>query len=389
MKILELIETLGKGGAERMVSHLSLALSAKGHSVTIVSLRELECMPIPAGNFEEAGVDIIELGKTDGFSPSTIRRLIRLVKEGRCDVVHTHNPFVNHYGALAARLGSAPILVNTVHGISTLQMPWKAATLYRASCALTHQVVSVCKAADVELYRRMGIAPAKRSVIYNGIEVRDFQSIRPRRSGEEVVFGAIGRMVPVKDHRSLLEAFSIARTRHPRCRLEIVGNGELEGQLREQARTLGIDNSVRFNGSDTDIVEFLGEVDVFVLSSISEGLPLVVLEAMAAGRPIVATAVGGVPELIQESGCGWLCEPSNSQKLAETLIRAMESTDREKKGALGRQHAAERYTAEVMAAQYGSLFTRLLGNPSATVGPAQADATATTHGMPRRQPNVP
>jgi glycosyltransferase involved in cell wall biosynthesis len=376
MRIVELIETLGKGGAERMVSYLALSLSRQGHSVSIVSLRDIECLPIPRKQFDDAGVDIIELGKTDGFSRRALQRLVHYVRSRRFDVIHTHNPQMNHYGVLAARLGSVSVVVNTLHGLSTLDLPRWALLLYRLSSAFTDRIVPVCNAADNALRSRLGIAQSKRAVICNGIEVVALQAVPRRRSEGKVVFGAIGRMVPVKDHRSLLEAFAIVKLRYPQCRLELVGSGELEPELRRQARALGIEADTTLKEPDTDIVSFLAGIDIFVLSSISEGLPLVVLEAMVAGKPIVATAVGGVPELVREANCGWLCAPSSPQDLAMTMMRACDSSDKEEMGARGRRHAVSRYSADHMAAQYSALFAHLLGIPGNTSA-ARSDRSAT------------
>jgi len=362
MNVLELIETLDTGGAERMVSCLALSMRAQGDSVSIVCLRDLGRMPIPREHFDEAGVNLVELNKTDGFSPKAVRQLLDYVRDQNFDVIHTHNPQVNHYGALVARLGSIPVLVNTLHGTSTLGMPRWALALYRVSCAGTTRVVPVCKAVDVELRQRLGLSPYKTAVIYNGIDLSELQTLPVRAPDGEFVFGTMGRLVPVKDHRSLLEAFHIVKQRHAHCRLEILGFGELEDDLKNLAETLGISGSVVFRGFSSDVGSFLRGIDAFVLSSVSEGLPLTLLEGMAAGKPIVSTAVGGVPELVQDAECGWLSEPSQPQRLAEIMMQAVESPDLEEKGRRGRRQAIARYSVEAMTAQYRALFGELLGS---------------------------
>jgi len=200
-------------------------------------------------------------------------------------------------------------------------------------------------------------------VVHNGIDAQALLSIQPRRKDGQFVFGTMSRLVPVKDHHSLLKAFAAVRSRHSHCRLDILGSGELEGDLKTFAGQLGISNAVSFLGWSSDVAAFLARLDTFVLSSLSEGLPLTILEAMAAGLPVVATAVGGVPEIIRTADCGWLCPPGEPSLLADRMTSALEADDAAILGQRGRSAVRSQYSLETMTDHYQELFDRLLSGP--------------------------
>ena len=360
MRIVELVNSLTAGGAERMAASLALNLQSRGASVQIVCLRDLGNMPIPEERFQEAGIELVPLLKNDGFSTKAMRTLVERIREWKTDVVHTHNPLVHHYGAMAGRLGGARAVVTTVHGISTLTMATWAKGLFWASCLMTDRMVGVCPAVGETLRNRYLLEKEKTTVINNGIELEQFLRVKPRSADGRFVFGTVGRLVPVKDQRTLLEAFATVYRGNPRCRLEILGDGELREDLEKHARVLGVGEAVCFRGFSRDIAGFLGRLDTFVMSSLSEGLPLTVLEAMAAGLPIVATSVGGVVRLVEDAGCGWLCPPAQPTALANAMRMAMDTKERVSMGEQGRVTVLRDYSLAKMTADYENLFAEIL-----------------------------
>lgn len=359
MRILELIDSLDTGGAEKMASSLALNLKSRDHSVHIACLREKGKMPVAEERFREAGVRILELKKPDGFSLPTVAQLARYVREHRFEVIHAHNPLVLHYAVLASRLCRVPA-VNTVHGISTLSMqPW-AEKLFWTSCRLTDRVVPVCRAVEEVIRQRHPLRRSRLATIYNGIEVNELVNIPRRTADGNIVFGTVGRLVPVKDQQNLLRAFATVARQDPRCRLEIVGDGELRGKLEQLAGELGIAGLVRFHGLRSDIPQLLTRFDIFVLSSLSEGLPLTMLEAMAAGLPVIGTSVGGVIEIIETAGCGWLCPPGKPAALANVMAESANREDRAERGMRGRSAVLRQYSVSAMTANYLALFEELI-----------------------------
>jgi glycosyltransferase involved in cell wall biosynthesis len=304
-------------------------------------------------------VELASLNKADGMSLQALRDLSAYIKAQQIEVVHTHNPLVHHYGAAAARLTRIRSVVNTVHGINTLEMPRWAAALYGVSCRLTDHVVCVCQAVRDAVCSRL---PAfnRTSIIYNGISLDDFLRGERRPRDGKFVFGTAGRLVAVKDHQSLVHAFADVLRRHPECRLEILGGGELQSQLEALVGELNLQNEVRFHGFREEVSDFLSGLDAFVLPSLSEGLPLTLLEAMASGLPIVASAVGGIVEVVENADCGWLCPPGRPAALADVMVRAIGDADLVSRGLRGRQSVIERYSLPVMVNQYERLFDQLL-----------------------------
>ena len=351
---------LDYGGAERLASSLSLGFAAQGHSVHLVSLRDGGLPPIPKERLRQAGVALETLSKPDGFSLPALTALARYAKRNRIDVIHTHNPLVNHYGAAAARMAGVPAVVNTLHGPGTLSMPGWARTLFWTSCLITDRIVSVCDAVNEAVRKLYPLPPSKHAVIYNGIELDTLVGIRPHPANGEFVFGTMARLVPVKDHETMVEAFALVHQRLPRCRLEILGDGELRSDLERTVREKGLNQAVLFKGTSSDPAPFLAGLDAFVMSSRSEGLPLSLLEAMAAGLPVVVTAVGAMPEIVEKARCGWVCPPRQPKALADSMLAAMQAEDRLERGGRARASAVENHSAAKMTSSYLDLFEGLL-----------------------------
>ena len=243
--------------------------------------------------------------------------------------LHTHNPAVHHYGAVAAWMARVPAVVNTRHGPAPSSRGAYQERYSRAVMPLTDRVVFVCEDSRRYLEKR-GLASSKSTVIVNRNRARRFSRERPAApmsASPRVRFGAVGRMVPVKAHSILIDAFVELNGKLPDAELRIVGGGPLENDLKERARKAGLNSRIRIEGLNPSIADVLRELDIFVMSSISEGLPLVILEAMAAGLPVVSTRVGGVREVAPEGDVSVLCVPGSASDLAEAMYQAATACD--------------------------------------------------------------
>jgi glycosyltransferase involved in cell wall biosynthesis/peptidoglycan/xylan/chitin deacetylase (PgdA/CDA1 family) len=361
MRIVHLIDSLDCGGAEQVATSLAIHQSLQGHSVWVVCLRDLGPRPVDTSELGRAGVEILMLGKPPGFHVATLRRLTAFLKDQQIEVMHAHNHIVHHYGAAAARWAGAPAILNTLHGTASLQTAssWTKA-LFWFSCFISNRVVSVCPQVHTVFQKSFPLPPKKLCIVDNGIDLARFLGIPRHPPRETVTFGIIGRFDPVKDHKNLLYAFAILRKRHPHVQLRLLGDGALRHDLEELARTLSISDDVHFEGFSLDIARFLRNIDIYVLSSRSEGLPLTLLEAMGAALPVVATAVGEVPSILSNARCGWLCPPSNPDRLAEAMETAIQEPDLATFGARGRNAADKYYSLQRMARDYESLYDTLL-----------------------------
>ncbi len=360
MRIVQLVETLETGGLERIAFNLAVAQKKAGHSPM------LYCMfrggPL-AEEAHTAGIPVTEFHKEPGFSPKILFMLARQLRRDAADLLHTHNPGVHPYGALAARMARVAAVVNTRHGPATSFGRAYQERYFRAVMPLTDTVVFVCEESRRYLVENRGLAGGKSAVIINGIELSAFleNQAAPMSAPPRVRFGAVGRMVPVKGHSILIDAFAQLSGKLPHAELRIVGGGPLENELKEQVRKAGLDSRIRIEGLNHGIAQVLRELDIFVLSSTSEGLPLVILEAMAAGLPVVSTRVGGVPDVAPEGEVSLLCAPGNASELAGAMVQAATRGDLAAMGTKAREIAIAKFSLDQMWRRYQAVYAAALG----------------------------
>lgn len=364
LRIAHVVENLERGGLERVVIDLARAQAAAGHDVQVVCLfREGQLAPELAA----AGVPVAACLKRGGPDLAALRRLRERLRAQRTEVLHTHNPAAHYYGALAARAEGTARLVTTRHGMGNAPFTIRREVLFRLALAGTSAVALVCRRARDNFVRHR-IVPASRAVVVpNGIPVEAFGAggeaarLAARRAlgVEPGVFlaGIVGRLNPVKDHATLLAAMVPLRAAVPGATLAVIGGGALREALEAQAATLGLREAVRFLGDRDDVKALLAGLDAFVLSSISEGYSISLLEASAAGLPIVATDVGGNGEIVEDGVTGRLVPSRDADALADALAALGRDTPaRLAMGEAARRWAREHATIETMAACYEALY---------------------------------
>jgi glycosyltransferase involved in cell wall biosynthesis len=295
-----------------------------------------------------------------GFSPSLPLRLARWLRREKVDVLHTHHlgPFL--YGAPAARLAGVAH-VHTEHSHELYDAPRRRA-IGRSMPRLA-RVVGVSP--EIASFHRRELG-SEIDVVPNGVEIprapgdaaaRSAARARLAIPAEHAVLGCLARLSPEKRHEDLLRALGLAGGRST---LVLLGDGPERGRLEELARELGIASRVRFLGEVSSPEEILPAIDVMALASDREGLPMALLESMAFGIPVVATAVGGIPELLEEGG-GVLVRPRDPLSLGIALrLLADDGAGRARLGAHARARVAARYSAERMAARYREIYAEEL-----------------------------
>jgi glycosyltransferase involved in cell wall biosynthesis len=338
MRIAQIVNSLEVGGLERLAVDLAFEQKASGHSPMIVCIARRGPL---ADEAERIGVPVFVLDKQPGFSPRTVWALCRLLRRFQVDIVHTHNALIHHYGALAARLSGIRPVVNTQHGIGSLKADRTLVRIFRLTMPLTSSVVFVSEETRFEYISRRGIPPRKTSTIRNGIPLSRFGEFhaRPGSRHPKVVFGTVGRLVSAKDHLGLIDAFALVKLHLPAAELRIAGDGPLRQEIEARVRSLGLSEAVHLHGEILDVPRFLADLDVFVLSSVTEALPIAILEAMAVGLPIVSTKVGGIAEVAPGKEVAEYCSPSDPQGLAEALLYVANPDRMRSMGSLGAQHA--------------------------------------------------
>ena len=353
MKIMQVIPYFCFGGAETMCENLTYALQEMGHQVTVVSLLP-ERTPI-SERMEGFGVRIVYLDKKLGLDLSMIPKLTKLMRAEKPDVVHTHLNVIK-YAALAARLAGIPRCIHTVHNVAEEEAEGRLQKItnqffFRRGWSVPVALSPEVKNSIVSFY---GIGEESVPVIYNGV---DLSRCLPKEDygAENLRLLHIGRFNEQKNHRGLLEAFRLILKEYPQCTLELLGDGELMEQTVSYAKELGIAESVFFRGSRTDVYPFFNAADIFLLPSKFEGMPMTIIEAMGTGLPIVATAVGGVPDMLTHGESGLLV-PCESGAVAGAVLQLAQSE--ELRARLGRRAKQEsrRFSAEHMAERYCAVY---------------------------------
>ena len=355
LRIAQLLNSLEVGGAERMALNLAISESHAGHAPLLYSI---EREGVLASEARAEGIPVTCFDKPAGKSVRTVLQIARALIRDRIDILHTHNPSAHYYGAPAAYLARIPV-VNTRHSpISSRGQKHKERN-FKLLLPITDQVVFVSSDALVKVERQWQGWQASTSVIRNGIPVARFSGHpnRPRLGGK-FTFGAVGRLVPVKRYDLLIDAFQIVQKSAPDSHLRIVGDGPLAETLHRRVVEAGLKEAVTIEARRLDIERVFHEFDAFVVSSASEGLPMVVLEAMASGLPIVSTRVGGIAEIVEEHCFGWFCQPDDRQSLADAMLKARKFSGLSNAGQMA-ELAARNYDISCVVERYLEVFTRL------------------------------
>lgn len=273
------------------------------------------------------------LGFGSLISPTLLWKLYRYLKKVRPDIVHTHGGRANLYGRIAAKLAGVPVVVTTVHSHIDLDyaIPWQNrwyAVVDKCTWSLADGLIAVSTELAQALVQK-GLARRKVRVVHNGITAGELGSVAVHTefalpSSAKVVC-AVGRLVPVKRFDILLEALAIVLVQYPDTHLLLVGEGPLEHELKDRAKDLGLATHITFTGYRRDARAIMRAADVFVVSSDMEGHPIVLLEALSGKVPVVATAVGGIPEVITSGNNGLLVDPRNPVGLAHAISSILEN----------------------------------------------------------------
>ena len=322
--------------------------------------------------FEALGVRTFNLKTRHELDPRAAIRAARLIRGGRFDVVHTHLLRADLYGGLGARIALTPAIVTTAYAIGDFRRARRRRSdrALDAICArLPTHVLAVSQAVADDWIERMGVPPERISVIHTGIDASpDPDPVRVaalRRAWDAPsttpVVLTVSRLSHEKGIEVLIAAARIVRAVRQDVRFVIVGDGPKRAELEGTAERLGLSAIVRFVGFLDDVGTALSAADLFCLPSHSEGMPNALLEAMAAGRPICATAVGGVPEAIEDDRNGLLVRPGEPDALAGGLIRLMDDpTLARRLAGAAKQTAERRFSALRAAREYQNLYERLI-----------------------------
>lgn len=362
LRVLHIIPNFGPGGAERLVVNLMEDIDKERFEVAAVSLYP-ESGTILEKEIKEKGLKVYYLNKHQGLDLRMILQLYRLFRDYRPDVVHTHR-YVLRYTLLPTILCHIPVRVHTVHNIAQKEVDWIGKIVHWIAfhfvgivpVSISQEVADTVK----DIYGQNLYTP----VIYNGIPTHRFvhQSKEANIKKEnDLVLLHIGRFEQQKNHRLLVEVFRYTIKEYPQMQLWLMGDGSLKPDIEEFVKRNGLDKKVLFLGIRNDVPEVLSKSDIFILSSNWEGVPMSILEAMAAGKPVIATKVGGIPELVKDGETGILVSPGDKETLAQAILRLAKDPElRQRMGKEGQRRAIERFDIAQTSREYEALYLKLL-----------------------------
>jgi sugar transferase (PEP-CTERM/EpsH1 system associated) len=361
IRVMHLMYQLRFGGMELGVVKLVNAIDRARVASSVCS-----CRPATDAKYRLAPhVPLVELRRRNGNDPFLVARLVALMRRERPHVLHTHAWGTLCEGLLAARLARVPVIVHGEHG--TLETRRRNVAVQRWAWRRVDQVLSVSSTLAARMAGQMRFPVEHIKTIRNGVDVVRFvggdrRAARAAFGFEEadVVVGTVGRLVPVKNQIMLVEALARVRQRDVRVSGLIAGDGPLRRDLEERARALGIAPFICFIGERNDVEQVFAAMDVFALTSLSEGLSNTIQEAMASALPVVATRVGGADELARDGETGILVPSGDSDALAAALEHlALNSERRRDMGRAGRERAEREFSLTGMIQHYEDLYVEL------------------------------
>jgi glycosyltransferase involved in cell wall biosynthesis len=344
------------GGAEKLTATLCRLQRDRGHTASVHCLYRLGVLgeELQAEGFE------VFLYHPSSFLQS-MRGLYRSFRRSRPDVVHCHNATAAIMAAFPARLAGVKTVIVTRHGLVKPPYQIRRELKFALASRWCDWIVGVCEGTRTNLLAAPFAARDKIIQIYNGAVPADIRAVPRPKKGFTLLY--VGRLAPLKDHATLLQAVALTRAQQPDVQLWIVGDGPLEFSLRKLTDELGLKECVTFFGEQADVSPFLLAADLFVSSSITEGLPVSLLEAMSVGLPAVVTDVGGMSEIARLSGAVTLVPSSDPEGMAKALCEA--ATGKQKLSELGQlaSHCYEQYfRPERMLDDYMNLYNRCVSH---------------------------
>lgn len=358
--VIHVVISLDTGGLERFVVDLIKASSCSYASILVVLERPGAMAPFCDD------IEIISLDMNPGFHISAIFMLADIINKRKAILVHTHNEKAQLYGAIASKLVGVPV-VHTKHGKN--QIVFRTRLRNKIASLFCNVIVAVSADAAEQCIKDEKVCKSKVRTILNGINTELFKSVSSCNIIRKefnippgmTVIGTVARLAPVKDQATLLEACNILSQKGIDFKLLLIGDGPLRKQLEEQSAAIGFDNTVVFAGMRNDIPALMNVMDIFALSSISEGISLTLLEAMACGLPVVATAVGGNPEVVLDGETGYLVPPQNPDEMAKKLMMLIINKNlRRQMGEKGQERVIANFSLKESAQNYTELYCSVL-----------------------------
>ncbi|MCG2711506.1 MAG: glycosyltransferase family 4 protein [Candidatus Omnitrophica bacterium] len=361
-------------GAEKNLFETVSMLDHEKFNVIVVCLKRADL----AGLLREQGIEVIDLNLERIYSPYALIKaldLIEIIKKNKVKIVVTCHEGSDFYGSIIAKIAKVPAIISNRRDMG-YKLKKRHIYIYRIVNKLFTRIIVVSQAVKNIICAREGVKEGKIAVIYNGVDINAFnesfnlEAIKQSFNigGQEKIIGMIAGVRPIKGYEYFIEAANLILKRTNKAKFLIVGwydkQDEYYKKLKKLIGEYGIEDKIIFTGGRSDIPEMLALIDIFVLSSINEGFPNAVIEAMAAGKPVVATNSGGTSEAIVDGEMGILVEPRNPNLLAEAVLTLLgDKGMRDDMGRAGKQRAMQLFNKDAMIKNIENLFEELLDKP--------------------------
>jgi len=361
--VAHVVVNLDIGGLERVVLNIIRNIDKNRFRSVLVCLRDGGPL---LDELDRDRVHVYPLNKSDSLDYWLFMKLTRILRQEKADVVHCHNFGPLIYGSVAGRLAGARV-VYTAHG------KYSSARLARKrslKLGRIDRVVTVSEDSRRVAIEQAGQDPARVETLINGVDVAEFvtRGLRDRVreqlgvAPDAPVFGIVARLTAVKDHAMLLRAFARVRAVRGDAVLLVIGDGELEDELKQSVSAGNFQGSVRMLGARRDVAQLLEAMDVFVLSSYSEGLSITLLEASASGLPIVATNTGGNPEVVADRETGLIVPVQDERAMADAMLWMIDNPQRaHAMGTAGRERVERCFSIATMVTRYEEIYSEVTG----------------------------
>lgn len=365
--VCQLVHGLPVGGTEVMVDRLIRRLASRFHFV-IACLDEVGDL---GQRLINDGFELHQLGRRPGFDWACVRRLVRRLEGQGVQLVHAHQYTPFAYAAAMRVFGRRPRILFTEHGRFYPDVASRKRKLFnRLMTSRRDRFIAVGGSVRQALIDKEGLPGSRIEVIYNGVDQSPVRLDAAQRAEVRAELGVaesdflvlqVARLDTIKDHSTAIRTISAAARQDPRLKLHLVGDGPERQRIEHQVAALGLNHCVTVHGQRRDVSRLLAAADAFLLTSVSEGIPVTIIEAMASRLPVVSTAVGGVPEVIDDGLSGLLAPAGDDKALAAALVRlACDAELRYRLAECGARRAAERFSEDLMINEYACIYAEMI-----------------------------
>jgi glycosyltransferase involved in cell wall biosynthesis len=367
IKLLQIIDSLNAAGAENVLLSLLSQLDQAHYDITVTYFT-----PGPwVSRIAATGARLHRIRYYNRFDPLIWPQMLRIMRAEKPDIVHTHLFKSDLYGGLSAWLTHVPVRISTLHNADHWRKVRLLSLLARRIVSHYHAFVAVSPEVKNFVCQTTGLASHQIITIPNGVDVEAFAARDNREQtrqslgilADAPVVGIVGRLEEQKGHSYFLQAVAQIISAVPKARFLVVGDGTLRTALEQQAEQLGVADHALFLGMRSDIPNLLSAMDILVFSSLWEGLPIALLEGMAARLPVVATRAGGMSSVVHDGQTGLLVSPADPDELADAITTLIQHPQlAHAMGTAGQQRVRTQYSEQAMVDQVTDLYERLLSD---------------------------